>query len=391
MQLSKNAQQLLLPGVSPEMLSPTFWTVRFWDLDLDEDLMKNFKLPPENSLGNYLANIDSRLQNLYDENCAPLALEKFIPQIVDWEHPEFGLIIESTDLKLLPRLAPLFSKKGEPDFDRNQLSVIDPGEPVNLFGISSDGNWLGVVSEAGVGWVKREMVGISSRKEIEAYLYESDRLMTTDPNPKIQSNDGFSDASMGCNYPLKDHLRQTVVIPGKNSNGSITFKTGVIIGGTVRNHLPKTSHHLLRQAFKYLGWRYAWGDRDAEGIGRDCSRLVRDVLRSLGFKPPRNSQEQLAGGKKRTKLMGLNVAERLAGLKEASPGSLLFTPSHVMFFLGEYRGEVYAIHALNNYHQIADNKEEPVKVKQVVVSGLSLGLGTSTGSLLEQLTEVIEV
>ena len=62
-----------------------------------------------------------------------------------------------------------------------------------------------------------------------------------------------------------------------------------------------------------------------------------------------------------------------------------------MLFLGEYQGEVYAVHALNNYRRIADNKEEPVKVKQVVVSGLNLGSGTGAGSLLEQITEAVEV
>lgn len=133
------------------------------------------------------------------------------------------------------------------------------------------------------------------------------------------------------------------------------------------------------------------GDRDPLGYGLDCSRLVRDVLRTIGFKPPRNSREQLAAGKNRITLVGMNIPQRLARLKQTPPGSLFFTAGHVMIFLGEYRGEVYAIHALNSYRRNVNNQEESVKVKQVVVSELSLGLGTSTGSLLEQLTEIIEV
>lgn len=391
MPLPKIAEPLLLPGVSPKMLSPTFWTARFRDLDLDEDWIGNFKGQPELNLRDYLKNIDSLIENLHPESCAPVVLKEFSSQINIWESFEYGLMVEAGDLKLLPLTTPLFSNKGEPDLDRNQMSGLDPGDPLTLFGVSSDGNWLGVISDAGVGWVDRELVGIGSRKETEDYYNEPDRLTTIDPCPKILLNDRTTDASMGCSFPINDHLRQTVIIPARNRKGELSFKTGMIIGETVRDHLPRSVHHSIRQAFKYLGHRYAWGDRDAEGNGRDCSRLIRDVLRSLGYQPPRNSQEQLAVGKNRVNLAGLNLSQRLAVLKKITPGSLLFTSSHVMLFLGEYQGEIYAVHALNNYRRIADNMEEPVKVKQVVVSGLNLGSGTGAGSLLEQITEVVEV
>lgn len=391
MQLPNKEQALLLPSVSPKMLSPAFWTARFPDFYLDGDWIGNFKFQLELSLRNYLADSDSQLKDLCTEDSAPLAYEKTFTQIKVWDDFEYGLMVEAGDLKLLPQRTPLFSTKGEPDLDRNQLSGLDPGDPLTLFGVSSDGNWLGVISDAGVGWVERKLVGIGSRRETEDYFNEPDRLITIDPYPKILLNNRTIAASMGCSFPLNDHLRHTVIIPGRDSKGELTLKTGVIIGGAVRDHLPRTAHYLIRQAFKYLGYRYAWGDRDAEGNGRDCSRLVRDVLRSLGYKPPRNSREQLAVGKNRVNLAGLNSSQRLALLKKIPPGSLLFTSSHVMFFLGEYQGDAYVIHALNNYHRIADNKEEPVTVKQVVVSGLNLGSGTRAGSLLEQLTEAVEI
>ncbi len=391
MQLPKIEQPLLLPGVFPKMLSPAFWTARFRDLDLDEDWMGNFKYQPELSLRDYLEKIDILLEDFFTENCAPVALKEFISQINLWENFEYGLMVEAGDLKILPQMTPLFSNKGEPGLDRNQLSGLDPGDLLTLFGVSSDGSWLGAISEAGVGWVERKLVGIGPRKVIENYLNEPNRLTTIDPSPKILSNNRTIAASMGCSFPLNDHLRHTAIIPAMDSKGELSFKSGVIIGGTVRDHLPKSAHHLIRQVFKYLGHRYAWGDRDAEGNGRDCSRLIRDGLRSLGFKPPRNSQEQLAAGKNRICMAEMNYSQRLAELKKVSPGSLLFTSGHVMLFLGKYQGEVYAVHALNNYRRIADNKEEPVKVKEVVVSGLTLGSGTGTGSLLEQITEVIKV
>lgn len=391
MEKPKTGKPLLMPGVSQKMMSSTFWTTRFRDLGLAEDWIGNYKLTLEMSFQTYLTNVNSSLKKLHSEDSDPLELEKIVTGINCWERPEYGLIVELGDLKLLPTTRPLFSKEGETDLDRNQLSSLDPGDQVILFGMSADGKWLAAVSGAGVGWIKRKQVGVGTRKEIEDYLNEPDRLITIDPRVKILSNDGFTEVSMGCSFPLNDHLRHTVVVPKRNSEGKLSFKTSAIVGGTVRDHLPKSAHHLLRQAFKYLGYRYAWGDRDREGAGLDCSRLVRDVLRSLGFNPPRNSRDQLAVGKRKLRMEGLNITERFSLLHKVSPGSLLFTPGHVMFFLGEYQGEVYAIHALNNYRRIVDNKEEPVPVKQVVVSGLSLGAGTDNGSLLEQITEVIEV
>ena len=325
MPLPKIEQLSLLPGVSPKMLCPKFWTARFRDLDLDEDWIGNFKGQPELDLRDYLKKIDSLIENLYTESCAPAVLKEFGSQINLGESFEYGLMVEAGDLKLLPQTTPLFSNKGEPDLDRNQLSGLDPGAPLTLFGVSSDGNWLGVISDAGVGWVERELVGIGSKAEIEDYLNEADRLITIDPCPKILLNDRTIDASMGCSFPLNDHLRRTVIIPARNRKGELSYKTGAIIGETVRDHLPRSAHHLIRQAFKYLGHRYAWGDRDAEGNGRDCSRLIRDVLRSLGYQTRRNSKEQLAVGKNRVNLAGLNLSQRLAVLKKIAPGSLLFT------------------------------------------------------------------
>ncbi len=390
MQLSDRDRQLLLPEVSPEMLRPEFWCKRFPDLELDADWIGTVGLPSEPTIESYINNIN-QLGNLYNEDGSPLALEKTIERSAWWNRPEYGLLTEAGDLKLLPREEPLFSCKGKSNFDRNQLSGLDPGDQVNLFGRSADGNWFGVISDTGIGWVKQNIVGTGTKNEVQAYQNEQPRLVLIDPDAIILWEGGTISASMGCSFPLNDHFRRTIVFPRRNHQRKSIYKTGIIIGETVRDHLPQTTHHLIRQAFKYLGYRYAWGDRDPKGFGRDCSRLVKDVLRSIGFRPPRNSREQLAAGKKRITLAGMNTTERLNRLKAVPPGSLLFTAGHVMFYLGEYRGEVYAIHALSGYKQISNNMEEPVKVNQVVVSGLSLGLGTNAGSLLEQLTEVIEV
>lgn len=389
MQLLKKAQPLLLPRVSPKMLYPEFWLERFPDFELEQDWIGTWRAQPELSLKNYFENIDNRLENLYNKN--GLLPEKIIDSFIQWNQPEYGLITKACDLKLLPWDNPLLSNKGEPDLDRNQLSGLNIGDQVNIFGISMDGEWFIAVTDAGAGWIKRGMIGIGSKTEVRNFTNEQPRMVLIDPNTRIQTGELIITADMGCSFPINDYLRRTILIPQRNAKGNVRFITGAIIDEAARDHLPKTVHHLIRQAFKYLGHPYAWGDHDPEGYGLDCSSLVRNVLRTMGFEPPRNSQEQLAAGKKRIKLTSFNNNQRLNRLKKLAPGSLLFTPGHVMIFLGEDQNEVYVIHALYNYKQKANNGEESVKVKQVAVSGLTLGTGTATGSILDQLTEAIEV
>lgn len=386
------SKPLLLPGVTEEMLLPEFWTARFRDIELEAGWIGTDSLPPLNSaVASYLETVRRQSGALYNGDGSALAPERVLEGCDWWERYEYGLLTKTADLKLLPRDAPFFSTKGEPDLDRNQLSGLDPGEALLICGVSPDRAWLGVVSDAGTGWVKRDNIGIGSRNEILAYQNAGRKLTAIDPNPVIRMEDGVIGVSMGSSFPLADERRRLALVPGRDATGKLKFKTGIITEREFREHLPRTAYYLIRQAFKYLGCRYAWGDHDLEGYGRDCSRLVRDVLRSIGFKPPRNSQEQLAAGKKRTVLTGMDLPRRIIRLKTVSPGSLLFTSDHVMFFLGEYQGEFYAIHGFYNFRRKAENKEERVKVKQVVVSGVSLGSGTEAGSLLERLTTVIEV
>lgn len=389
MQLLKRAQSLLLPGVSPKMLYPEFWLKRFPDFELEQDWIGAWRAQPEFSIKNYFENIDDQLKNLSDKN--ELLPEKIIDRFIHWKQPEYGLITKACDLKLLPSEKPLLSNKEEPDLDRNQLSGLNIGDQAVIYGISPDGEWFIAVTDAGAGWIKRGMIGIGSKTEVLNFTNEQSRMVLIDPNSRIQTGDLNFTADMGCSFPINDYLRRTILIPQRNAKGNLRFTTGVIIDEAVRDHLPKTVHHLIRQAFKYLGHPYAWGDHDSEGYGPDCSRLVRNVLRSMGFDPPRNSQEQLAAGKKRIELASFKNNQRLNRIKKLAPGSLLFTPGHVMIFLGEDQNEVYVIHALYNYKQKTNNGEESVKVKQVTVSGLTLGTGTDTGSILDRLTEAIEV
>lgn len=383
-------QALLLPGVNLKMLCPDYWRAKFADFYLEPDWI-GITQPLPGKFSERTFNDLDKWGNLFNQDGSLLIWDKKISHSVWWDQPQHGLLTQSGDLKLIPREAPLFSDKGENTFDRNQLSGLDPGDRAILFGLSADEKWFAAACDAGFGWIKREIVGIGSAAEVGNFENQQTRMMLVEPVSRILTGAETICAGMGKSFPVNDCYRRTIIVPERDVKGRLGFKTGIIIDDPALDCLPKTAYHLIGQAFKYLGHPYAWGDRDFEGPGRDCSRLVMDVLRTMGFKPPRNSREQLAAGKRRFSLAGMNIKQRLTYLKQTPPGSLLFTPGHVMFFLGVEKGEAYGIHGLFSYRRTVAHQEEQVKVKKVVVSGLSLAGETRAGSLLEQLTDIVMV
>ena len=100
-------------------------------------------------------------------------------------------------------------------------------------------------------------------------------------------------------------------------------------------------------AFKHLGAPYGWGGMENSV---DCSSLAQDVYRTVGIELPRNGDEQARalGGRN---LRGLSHDQKMAVIGSAAPGSILFTPYHVMLVLGNYQGTPYMIHSLASYGQ----------------------------------------
>ena len=79
-------------------------------------------------------------------------------------------------------------------------------------------------------------------------------------------------------------------------------------------------------------------------------------------------------------------AEKLAYIKTAAPGSLLFTPYHVMMVLGNYNGTPYMIHSLASYGMETSSGVVKNRIMQVVVSKVDLMAGSGT-SLVDQMTQ----
>jgi cell wall-associated NlpC family hydrolase len=80
---------------------------------------------------------------------------------------------------------------------------------------------------------------------------------------------------------------------------------------------------ILRQAFKFLGERYGWGQGYA---GRDCSGFVSEVYRSFGVDLTRNTGDQAnSSALNRVAFAeGDSLERRLAVVGETQVGDLLY-------------------------------------------------------------------
>ena len=123
-------------------------------------------------------------------------------------------------------------------------------------------------------------------------------------------------------------------------------------------YLPPSRENAIRQAFKFLGERYGWGH---SYNARDCTGLVLEVYRSLGIVLPRNSSQQGSSpiGVTHRFADDADAAERMRVLRHCAAGDLLYSPGHVMMFLGFDGDEPWVIHDMSGSGWV-DEKGEPV-------------------------------
>jgi hypothetical protein len=279
-----------------------------------------------------------------------------------------------TDQRLLPTDDPLYEKPGDVDFDQLQNSGIDPATPVVVLHESFDGKWLYVKDGIAAGWVHAEDIAFVDEPMWNMFWEESSSVVVTaartllwgDPHKKGP----IAVVRMGARLivPRLDGDMLAVVLPQRGVGGKVFWITAYVSrADVVRRALPYTARNIYVQAFKMLDAPYGWGDMHQQ---QDCSRFTHMVFATVGLTLPRNSGEQA------------QVGAEVSWKDAAGAMTLLRLKGHIMLYLGKADEKPYAIHAAWAYRE----KGDVVKLlKRVVVSDLSLGEGSSKGSLLERI------
>jgi SH3 domain (SH3b1 type)/NlpC/P60 family len=278
----------------------------------------------------------------------------------------FGLCVHRANLRSFPTLDAVFVPGSSVQLDRFQESALFPADVVAVLHESTDGGWLLVQSFNYLAWVRSDAIAIGTRDRVFDYEGRSDFVVVTgdkliaDIDP--QSGTG-TQLDMGTRLPLtvpaSDHHESEhtaapyrVDLPIRAADGSLQLKAITLARqqDVHRGYLPFTRRKLIGQAFKFLGERYGWGH---SGNTRDCSGFIAEVHRTFGICLPRNADDQASCRVGRNLLFGEHdsLPARLNALESLQTGDLVFTPGHVMLYLGTRDGEPYVIHdasALNH-------------------------------------------
>jgi len=286
------------------------------------------------------------------------------PDAIPSEQPlRFALVTARADLRTFPTRLRVFSSRGNTDIDRWQETALFPVTPAVIVHESKDGGWWFIVSHHYAAWVEKSFVAEGSREAVFGYANKTPYLVVTGAKVRTvftPERPAVSELQldMGVRVPLlsdwpgnqvvngqNPYTGRVIELPVRTATGGLELVPALLPGtaDVATGYLPLTAGGILRQAFKFLGERYGWG----HGYnGRDCSGFVSDVYRSFGVDLPRNTGDQANSlVLNRVAFTDADTHERrLAVVRDAQVGDLLYIPGHVMMVIGHLDGVTYVIH-----------------------------------------------
>ncbi|PPV06704.1 hypothetical protein XBLMG947_2278 [Xanthomonas bromi] len=323
----------------------------------------------------------------------------------------FGLVVTRAALRTFPTAQRVFTGTDDRDIDRFQESALYPGTPVAIVHSSADGAWQFVIAANYAAWIASAHVAEGSRTEVLDYAQRGPRLIVTAARAQTAYTPESPAISaltldMGTTLPLLGDwpphqpvngqlplAAYVVQFPLRSADGRLQLVPALIprAADVHIGALPATDAVLLRQAFKFLGERYGWGnDYDA----RDCSGFVLDVYRSLGITLPRNTGDQA-----RSPVLhrvpfdaGAPLSQRLQQLAQLQVGDLIYIPGHVMLVIGHAGGAPWVIHDVAGAsYRAVDGSVQRARLNGASVTPLLPLLASDGTAFIDHITRIQRV
>lgn len=225
------------------------------------------------------------------------------------------------------------------DVDRFEETGLDAGEVVIIYHESKDGKWYFVQGENYNGWVENEGIAKCSKEEFDTY-YNNDKYVVVISERVILNDIVYR---MGDKIPYSEiNNNKYKVLQPTNNNGNLSISiVEVELGNDYSDgYLVYNYQNLYTQGFKLLDTAYRWGDYAIDG--RDCSSTMNAILHCFGFVMPRNTSNQV---KVPTFSESVNGLSDSVMKQNYEIGTLIYTSSHVMMYIGEDKnGNSYLLH-----------------------------------------------
>ncbi|HTV25820.1 MAG TPA: NlpC/P60 family protein [Polyangiaceae bacterium] len=302
--------------------------------------------------------------------------------------PELRVVLADTVIHCAPMLDSFYAPALDLRLDRNACSVLRAQDVVRVIAVWPNGMKL-VEAPYSYGWVPADtpLSPVVPQKLVTAFVHGPSVQVV---GSELSVGDGAAPVhvSVGTRLAALDKQGKRAHVATAQGFVTTAAKDAALLRSTRR---PLTRRALLEEAWRFIGTPYGLGDTRG---GRDCSRLLLDVFESFNLHLPRHSSWQSRAGSFWIDTERVKVADRAMLIDAAAQKGVVFLqfPGHIMLYLGRNEaGQPMVLHALGEYAERCPGSapaETLVRVKNITVSDLELGKGTSRTSLLERITRI---
>lgn len=324
----------------------------------------------------------------------PDALEPLAAEVaLDGARAELRVALRDAQIHCAPLLTSFYTKALDPRLDRNACSLLRAQDVVRVIARWPSGMLL-VQASFAFGWLAPD-VALSQvvPERLAAAFVRGPTVQVHGAELVVGSAADEVRLPEGTLLAAADKQGRRAFIATSTGFAQSAPRDAHLLRSTTRDLTRRT---FLEEAWRYVGMPYGLGDTAG---GRDCSRLVLDTFETFDLHMPRHSSWQAQAGSFWIDVDGVSETERLLLFDAALQKGivLLDFPGHIMIYLGRNeRGEPMVLHALGEYMASCSSEtgargEALVRVKDIGVSTLELGRGTSRRALLERVTRITVV
>jgi hypothetical protein len=244
-------------------------------------------------------------------------------------------------------------------FDNFQQSSVPAGTPLLVTLTSRDRKWFLVENRHLIGWVRA--ADVARVEPAFAKSWENGRYISIlkDNTPVAAGSKILYRVPLGTVFPKVGEGAGgiDIWIAGRDSRGYAVLKKAAVPKEDVAvKPLAFTPRNVAVLAGELVGGRYGWGGMNGR---RDCSSTVRDIFSPLGLLLPRNSIDQ-AGAGRFISFMGMsNERKEETIVQKGVPWrTLLWTPGHIMLYIGAPQGKPLIFHNFWKVATLGDRGKE---------------------------------
>ncbi len=259
-----------------------------------------------------------------------------------------AITLRRTDSRMLPAKErhSNYSTPGiRNSFDNFQQSSIPAGTPVFVVLVSRDKKWFLAETDHLIGWVQAADIAPVTADFIKSWENGTYVTIVRDKTPVSVGGNILFSAPLGAIFPKvgSSGEKMRIGVARRGADGNASLSTGSVSAEAVAEKpLPFTARNVARIAGELVGGKYGWGGFQGK---RDCSATIMDLFAPFGILLPRNSIDQ-AGAGRFVSLLGLSPDKKEAIITQQGVPwrTLLWTPGHIMLYIGTHRGKPLIFH-----------------------------------------------